>query len=688
MKTQGCPNCHVAVDVTVFVSGQRVRCTGCGIHFEVRRSDASMIAQRIASGAPTAVPHGGAAVHPGVAVDVEATQLRMIQGGAPSEANAASRLPDELPGYELLEVLGRGGMGEVWRAQQKSLGRTVAIKLLPERLSRNPEFIARFQKEATALASLSHPNIIQIIDRGMADGQYFFVMEYVQGRSLRELMSAGRMPAREALRYIYQICRAIDYAHEQHIIHRDLKPENILVDDHGNVKVADFGLAGIQVGAADQHLTATAVAMGTVNYMAPEQRRDAKNVDGRADLYSLGVIFYEMLTGELPIGRFKLPSQRVEGLDARLDPIVVQTLDPDPASRPDRASQINEHILPLLSELYGSGVKPPSHPALPASQASGAGSDVATVPLQGHRRGWAIGAGVLAVLGGILFFMRATGREVHVEHTEDGTALLFHHHGDAHGHAGPNTLPANTDGELLAQSTWTESKQGVKLQLRFAPPATGAAPEVIHAHAGSWDLDDGKLEATQAGEVTSDGILIPRAYVDDRFFSSDEFGAEVRMQVKPLERDFPVRPDAASFAELAFRLDDAQVSVFADPKTGMRLTWRYQVGDREVTGSTERDLRLHVADEIYVPDTGSFVVRLALRRDADGDATDVEAFLNGQRFAHKSLVGLRHKVGKVALGCRNLHCSFDELTVRGAPLTTAERSAVQGSAERVHQGEK
>ena len=118
----------------------------------------------------------------------------------------------EIPGYELLEGLGRGGMGEVWRAKQKSLARMVAIKLLPDELSKNPEFIARFQKEATALAALSHPNITQIIDRGVSDEQYYFVMEFVQGQSLRDLMSHGKMSPEGALRLISQICRAIDYA--------------------------------------------------------------------------------------------------------------------------------------------------------------------------------------------------------------------------------------------------------------------------------------------------------------------------------------------------------------------------------------------------------------------------------------------------------------------------------------------
>jgi len=693
------------VDVTVYVSGQRVRCSGCGINFEVRRSDATMVGTRQAVGASTTRAAEAATRIPGATaapvafpVEVESTQLRVLQGGEQGSGQGAEQAgrpavnPDlnvtairpaqaEIPGYELLEVLGRGGMGEVWRAKQKSLARMVAIKLLPDKLSKNPEFIARFQKEATALAALSHPNITQIIDRGVADEQYYFVMEFVQGQSLRDLMSHGKMSPEGALRLISQICRAIDYAHAQGIIHRDLKPENILVDELGNVKVADFGLAGIQAGSADLHLTATSVAMGTVNYMAPEQRRDAKNVDGRADLYSLGVIFYEMLTGELPLGRFKLPSERVPGLDARLDPIVAQALESEPNARPGRASEIDARLAPLLSEL-GSGIRPKSASSLPAaSRNETAGSNVTTSPLGHASRGWRIGAVAIAVLGAIFLFMRLTGREVHVQKRDSDRAGGA---GLSHSHRGrdlkPRAPPPNTEGELSAQSRWTESKSAVQLAVRFLPASSAGPAEELHAHAGAWWLEGGKLKATQVGELTSSGILIPRAYVDDRFFSSDDFDAQVRMELAPLERDYALKDDAPVFAELGFQLDDVQLSIFADPSKGMRLTWRYQ-GTRPVAGSTDRDIQIHAADEAFVPNGRSFVVRLKLHRD--DDATTVTAYLDGQAFAAKSLRGLTGQLGKVALGCRNLHCTFDQLTVRGAPLNASQRA--EAARERAQQ---
>jgi serine/threonine-protein kinase len=623
---------------------------------------------------------------------VEATQLRVIPGGqsAPVEiAVEPTGVPPEIPGYAMHEVLGRGGMGEVWRATQQSLGRPVAIKLLPEKLSANPEFIARFQKEATALASLSHPNIVQIIDRGTAGAHYYFVMEYVQGRSLRELMAQGALPEETALPIFYQLCRAIDYAHEQRIVHRDLKPENVLVDDLGNVKVADFGLAGI--GDPAQNLTATSVAMGTVNYMAPEQRRDAKNVDGRADLYSLGVILYEMLTGELPVGRFKLPSEKIAGVDPRVDGVVGDALESEPAARPSRASELHDRLLPVMREAGMRHVPTPAPsmktPAaqIPTTRLSDVAAPASLSFVQRHRSPM-IGAVAIAVLGGILLFMRLTGREVHVEHSKGELAIQYQRH--PRGELGANGLPLNTEALLPAQSSWSEDGTGVRLAMRFTPAPDRMLPEPIHAHAGSWTLEGGELLARQAGADTPEGILIPRAYVDDRFFVTDEFDASVQMTLAPLGRKTAVRPDAPRFAELAFRMEDLQLSVFADPRKGMQLSWRYPRGDDEVLGSTERDVQLHVADETFVPSGRPFTVRLVLRNDAEGDDTTVEAFLDGRRFARRTLKGLHGQIGKLALGCRDLECHFAKLLVQGARLTANQRARAQKLQSLPGHGEK
>ena len=229
-------------------------------------------------------------------------------------------------------------MGEVHKATQLSLGRTVAVKLLNPELAKDPSFIARFQKEAAALAALSHPHIVSIVDKGKTENTYYLVMEFVDGPSLRELIRAPELDVLGALRRMLEICRAIEYAHGRGVIHRDLKPENILLDQQagGIAKVSDFGLASFLADASPSSryaLTSTHVSMGTLSYMAPEQRVDAKNADARADIFSLGVILYEWLTGEVPLGTCDPPSRRKPGLDPRLDAIVTKCLKPDPEDR-------------------------------------------------------------------------------------------------------------------------------------------------------------------------------------------------------------------------------------------------------------------------------------------------------------------------------------------------------------------
>ncbi|MBK7857491.1 MAG: serine/threonine protein kinase [Archangiaceae bacterium] len=258
---------------------------------------------------------------------------------------------DFIPGYRLEKLVGKGGMGEVHQAVQLSLGRTVAVKLLSAELAQDESFVARFEKEGAALAALRHPNIVSIVDKGRNKETYYLVMEFVDGPSMREVMRSPLLDFGQALRMMMQICRAIEYAHGRGVIHRDLKPENILFDEQagGIAKVTDFGLAGFDEKAGLKHnLTQTNVAMGTASYMAPEQQVDAKNADHRADVYSLGVLLYELLCGDVPMGNFDAPSVRKPQLDKRLDAIVARCLKTSPSERYQKVGEMIADLEPLV----------------------------------------------------------------------------------------------------------------------------------------------------------------------------------------------------------------------------------------------------------------------------------------------------------------------------------------------------
>ncbi len=277
-------------------------------------------------------------------------ELVITGGGAQAEPPPTpAELAPLFPQYEVVELIGRGGMGAVYKARQRGLDRMAAIKILPTEASSDPAFAERFTREARALARLSHAGIVNIYDSGQSGGLYYFVMEYVDGANLRQLIRARSASPTEALGIVAQVCEALQYAHEEGVVHRDIKPENILVDKRGRVKIADFGLAkllGVQVG--DVTLTNTHQAMGTPHYMAPEQWETPLGVDHRADLYALGVVFYELLTGELPLGRFALPSQKA-AVDIKVDEVVLKTLAKEPALRYQTANEIRSDVQALAA---------------------------------------------------------------------------------------------------------------------------------------------------------------------------------------------------------------------------------------------------------------------------------------------------------------------------------------------------
>lgn len=253
------------------------------------------------------------------------------------------------PQLEILELIGAGGMGSVFKARQPKLDRLVALKLLSEPLGRNPAFAERFHREARVLARLHHPSIVSVFDFGEAAGFYYLVMEYVAGVNLRQAMKAGRFSPAEALEVVPGICEALQFAHEQGVLHRDIKPENILLDSKGRVKIADFGIAKLlDEQPHEATLTASGAVLGTPAYMAPEQFETPECVDHRADIFSLGVVFYELLTGELPLGRFAPPSEKTP-LDQRVDAIVLRALAKEKELRQQSAGEVKTQVEAVAS---------------------------------------------------------------------------------------------------------------------------------------------------------------------------------------------------------------------------------------------------------------------------------------------------------------------------------------------------
>ena len=269
------------------------------------------------------------------------TKVVTPEAKAPPPVEEIARL---FPQLEILACLGRGGMGIVYKARQPKLNRLVALKILTREKEKDPHFAERFEREARALARLNHPSIVAVYDFGEANGLWFLVMEFVDGMNLRQLLRARKMTPEEALGIVPRICEALQYAHEQGIVHRDVKPENILLDKQGRVKIADFGIAKILGGEKkEEALTGEHQTMGTPHYMAPEQVEKPATVDHRADIYSLGVVFYEMLTGELPLGKFAAPSKKVQ-VDVRLDEVVLHALEKEPERRYQKASQVKSDV--------------------------------------------------------------------------------------------------------------------------------------------------------------------------------------------------------------------------------------------------------------------------------------------------------------------------------------------------------
>jgi serine/threonine protein kinase len=278
----------------------------------------------------------------------------LTHGGGPNSVlpeDAAPGLPapaplpaDVIPGYEILETIGRGGMGVVYKARQKSLDRMVAVKVILSGHHAGAEEMRRFRTEAEAIARLQHPNILQVFELGEQNGQPFLVMEFCGGGSLARHLKGGPMPAADAARLALTLAEATHHAHSHGIIHRDLKPANVLMTGDGTPKISDFGLAK---RLDEQGHTQTGAVMGTPSFMAPEQATGSRNVGPATDTYALGAILYECLTGRPPyagatafetlqqvVGEAPTPPRRLApSVPRQLEAIVLRCLEKEPSRR-------------------------------------------------------------------------------------------------------------------------------------------------------------------------------------------------------------------------------------------------------------------------------------------------------------------------------------------------------------------
>ncbi len=336
---------------------------------------------------------------------------------------ALEELVTAFPQLEIIELIGQGGMGFVFKARQPKLDRLVALKILPQSLATDPAFAERFAREARLLARLNHPNIVTIHDFGQANGFFYLLMEYVDGVNLRQAMRGGRFTADQALAIVPKICDALQYAHEEGVLHRDIKPENIMLDGRGRVKIADFGIAklmgnpanrsaplplplgggegvGVQASACglEEGITETGRVLGTPHYMAPEQIETPGRVDHRADIYSLGVVFYEMLTGELPLGRFAPPSQK-SAADPRLDDVVIRTL----AKEPERRTQSAEEVKTQVETISSGGTYSKTDDARAGRDAANSARFSIPAMLVRTRRSWQVVAGTFVFVALVVF---------------------------------------------------------------------------------------------------------------------------------------------------------------------------------------------------------------------------------------------------------------------------------------------
>lgn len=490
--------------------------------------------------------------------------------GAGSEADAASSgsassrfvppTPEELapyfPDLEILELIGRGGMGVVYKARQKRLDRLVALKILAPKIGQDPAFADRFAREARAMAMLNHPHIVAVHDFGQTESAplYYFFMEYVDGLSLRRLLDSGKLAPETALAIVPQICEALQYAHDQGVVHRDIKPENILLDKRGRVKIADFGIAKLvkkeeespavadsdSSAVATGSLTSAGQVLGTPQYMAPEQIEHPLQVDHRADIYSLGVVFYQMLTGELPVGHFAPPSRKVQ-IDVRLDEVVLRALDKEPERRYQQANEIKTQVETIAttagSQRHGHGLAFLVEFLGRGGKAFRAMAEANPLPVMDFWQALEAGDYVRAWEKAAPYFQRDIGKDDWVDLMEKvrrplGKAVSRRQQSTSFINPGrrfTQTLISGFDSQQWATETCTASLQpdGEWRVEKYdiSPPAQGDPPQAAGAPVSSVGAASARLSATAIVGAIWAALFLPAMFAamilyDERYYGT------------------------------------------------------------------------------------------------------------------------------------------------------------------------
>jgi hypothetical protein len=312
--------------------------------------------------------------------------------------------------YTVLSMIGRGGMGCIYHVRDNALREEVALKTLLPQFVRDKMVVERFFNEARIARALSHPNIVRVHDIGVTGDIIYISMELIRGKSLRSMLETSvtedYIPFKEALKITGQLCAALEYAH-RHTIHRDIKPENVMVCDDGTVKLMDFGISKLMDSS---RLTGTSIIMGTPMYMSPEQLRNSANVDARADIYSVGVMLYELLTGNLPTSLSKPASQITRGIPAAIDSIVAKCVEPDPEKRFQSASDLRAAL-----EQFATGGKPARTRGTRAGTAADEGGELEGAAPWGRR---IVGGLLIAAIAGLTaagFYTLEAARRAQIE---------------------------------------------------------------------------------------------------------------------------------------------------------------------------------------------------------------------------------------------------------------------------------